>query len=95
MLLLFWAIVSSLVFAIVFFGFEGDFNFSNFSGKDDSIPWFTYFYYSIVTFTTLGFGDVTPKTNFGMFVIVLEVVIGYFTLGTMISVLANKIARRA
>ena len=57
--------------------------------------WFTPFYYSIVTYTTLGFGDVIPKTLAGQIVVTIEVICGYLTLGLLISILANKVARRA
>jgi hypothetical protein len=57
--------------------------------------WFTPFYYSIVTYTTLGFGDVTANTWLGEIVIISEVIIGYFTLGLLLSILANTIARRS
>ena len=56
---------------------------------------FTPFYYSIVTYTTLGFGDVTPKHWFGELVVTLEVIFGYLTLGLLVSILANKVARRS
>jgi len=38
-------------------------------------------YYSAVTFTTLGFGDVAPKTEFAALLITAEVVVGYIMLG--------------
>ncbi len=57
--------------------------------------WFTPFYYSIVTYTTLGFGDVTANTWLGEIIIISEVIIGYFTLGLLLSILANTIARRS
>lgn len=57
--------------------------------------WFTPFYYSVVTYTTLGFGDVTANNWIGEIVIISEVIIGYFTLGLLLSILANTIARRS
>lgn len=57
--------------------------------------WFTPFYYSVVTYTTLGFGDVTANTWLGEVIIISEVIIGYFTLGLLLSILANTIARRS
>ena len=56
---------------------------------------FTPFYFSIVTFTTLGFGDVTPLNLAGEIWLALEVVAGYIMLGGLISIFANKLARRA
>ncbi|MFG0251471.1 MAG: pentapeptide repeat-containing protein [Phycisphaerales bacterium JB038] len=57
--------------------------------------WVTPFYYSVVTYTTLGFGDVIPGTVTGQVIVMLEVILGYITLGLLISILANKVARRA
>jgi hypothetical protein len=57
--------------------------------------WFTPFYYSIVTYTTLGFGDVTANNWIGEILIISEVIIGYFTLGLLLAILANTIARRS
>ena len=56
---------------------------------------FTPFYYSIVTYTTLGFGDVTPGHWLGEVIVTLEVIAGYLTLGLLVSILANTVARRA
>jgi uncharacterized protein YjbI with pentapeptide repeats len=52
-------------------------------------------YYSIVTFTTLGFGDIYPITTEGRIAIIVEVLLGYITLGLLLAVLANTVARRS
>ena len=57
--------------------------------------WFSPYYFSIVTFTTLGFGDVTANGWLGEMVVSLQVILGYLTLGLLISILANKVARRS
>ncbi|MBN2410703.1 pentapeptide repeat-containing protein [candidate division KSB1 bacterium] len=57
--------------------------------------WFSPFYYSIVTYTTLGFGDITPATKPGMILVTIEVIFGYLTLGLLVSILANLVARRS
>lgn len=57
--------------------------------------WFTPFYYSVVTYTTLGFGDVTANSLFGEILVISEVIVGYFTLGLLLAILANTIARRS
>ena len=54
-----------------------------------------YIYYSVVTFTTLGFGDIVALTNKARFVVGCEVVLGYVMLGGLISIFANKLARRS
>lgn len=57
--------------------------------------WFTPFYYSVVTYTTLGYGDVTANSLFGEMLVISEVIVGYFTLGLLLAILANTIARRS
>ena len=56
-------------------------------------PW----YFSVVTFTTLGFGDLTPKPECwqAQAWVMAEVILGYIMLGGLISIFANKLARRA
>src|SRR6266851_7122825 len=54
---------------------------------------FTPFYFSIVTYTTLGFGDVKPNNLPGEILVSAEVIMGYVTLGLLLAVLADKIAR--
>ena len=57
--------------------------------------WFTPFYYSVVTYTTLGYGDVTANSLLGEILVISEVIVGYFTLGLLLAILANTIARRS
>jgi hypothetical protein len=49
----------------------------------------------LVTYTTLGYGDVTANSLIGEMLVISEVVVGYFTLGLLLSILANTIARRS
>lgn len=52
-------------------------------------------YYSVVTLTTLGYGDVLPASTAGQIVAMAEVIIGYVMLGGLLSIFSNKMARRA
>ncbi len=54
---------------------------------------FSPFYYSIVTFTTLGYGDITPGNIAAQIFSVLEVFIGYIMLGGLLTVFSKKIIR--
>ena len=58
-------------------------------------PFWTPIYFSIVVFTSLGFGDIQPNNGAGLFWVSLEVITGYVMLGILISITANKLARRA
>ena len=53
------------------------------------------FYFSVVTLTTLGYGDVQPASVSGQIVAMIEVIIGYVMLGGLLSIVSNKMARRA
>ncbi|WP_319780020.1 pentapeptide repeat-containing protein [Maridesulfovibrio sp.] len=68
------------------------FSYSN-PGIQDG--WFTPYYFSIVTFTTLGFGDVTPTNTAGQLWLTAEVTLGYIMLGGLITLFANKMVRQS
>lgn len=53
------------------------------------------FYFSVVTFTTLGFGDVVAENGPARFLVTIEVILGYLMLGGLISIFANKLASRS
>lgn len=53
------------------------------------------FYFSFVTITTLGYGDVLPTSTGAQLMVMLEVALGYMMLGGMLSIFSDKMARRA
>ncbi len=52
-------------------------------------------YYSVVTLTSLGYGDVSPASLPAQIVAMTEVITGYIMLGGLLSIFSSKIARRA
>jgi len=56
---------------------------------------FSPLYFSVVTFTTLGYGDVLPASWAAQSLVLSEVLLGYLSLGGALSIMANKLARRA
>ncbi|MBY5993545.1 pentapeptide repeat-containing protein [Ferrimonas balearica] len=50
-------------------------------------------YYSVITFTTLGYGDIAPAPGFSRFVAALEALTGSFTLALFVVVFAKKMTR--
>ncbi|MBI5521499.1 MAG: pentapeptide repeat-containing protein [Desulfarculus sp.] len=85
-----WSACFALVFGLIFF-MMGTEHF-----KAENLPFTlpTMLYFSGVTFTTLGFGDINPRTETAAGLVMLEVVLGYIMLGGLISILAIKLSRR-
>ena len=57
--------------------------------------WFMPIYFSIVTMTTLGYGDVLPVSTAAQIISMIQVMISYIMLGGLLSIFSNKLARRA
>ena len=89
-----WSLFLAVVFGLFFIAFQGDIHVNNLDGARE-VTKFTYIYYSVVTFTTLGFGGVTPTTWWGELMVMAEVICGYVMLGGLLAILANKLARRS
>ena len=88
------AFVVTMFFGVIFhldsiFGWQ----FFEFPGSVDS-P-LTPYYFSVVTYTRLGSGGISPTHWVGEIVLVCERILGYVTLGLLLSILANKVARRS
>jgi tetratricopeptide (TPR) repeat protein len=101
-----WMISSAVIifiFGLLFAQYNiapGDSGFAHFitalkpSVKINGVDsWFSSFYYSTITFTTLGYGDITPSDTSGQIFSVIEVLVGYIMLGGLVSILAKKIVR--
>jgi hypothetical protein len=86
-----WSIFLAALFGVIYYWMGKD----HFAIGRLEFELLTMLYYSVVTFTTLGFGDITPVSRAGLIVVMIEVIIGYIMLGGLISILANKVARRA
>ena len=61
----------------------------------ESLTFWDCIYFSVVTFTTLGFGDIVSDNAAARFLVTLEVIFGYVMLGGLISIFANKLASRS
>jgi uncharacterized protein YjbI with pentapeptide repeats len=82
-----WTVCLAVVFAGIYTQVELD------PGSHETA--FTPLYYSVVTLTTLGYGDVLPASGVAQLVAMAEVILGYVMLGGLLSIFANKMARRA
>ena len=82
-----WILLLILLYAVLY-GFVG-------IDYGDHQTWFSRIYFSVVTITTLGYGDVLPASLGGQIVAITEVISGYVMLGGLLSIFSNKMARRA
>ena len=82
-----WIIILVMLFALLFTFVAVDYG--------DSPTIISSIYYSVVTLTTLGYGDVVPVSMMAQVLAMIEVVFGYVMLGGLLSIFANKMARRA
>lgn len=82
-----WLFCATLFFAAVYTQVDIDYG--------DHITWFSPIYFSFVTLTTLGYGDAVPSSFAGQFFVTLQAITGYMGLGGLLSILGNKMARRA
>ncbi|MCG8687336.1 MAG: pentapeptide repeat-containing protein [Desulfobacterales bacterium] len=82
-----WLLVATLGYAAIYTQVAIDFGVNE--------TWFSPIYFSFVTLTTLGYGDALPTTLAGQIIVSLQAITGYMGLGGLLSILGNKMARRA
>ena len=82
------------VFAIAYYMMHHDDAWGVLQGNFEGTIW-DCGYFSFTVFTTLGFGDITPKNWVGEVIVVSEVILGYTTLGLLLAILANRVARQS
>lgn len=87
-----WSLGLILLFALFFF-FLGVGHFQGYEKK--TLDFLTAFYLSVNTFTPLGFGQIPPITDAAKWLMIFEGSLGFVMLGGLISIFANKFARRA
>ena len=82
-----WTILLAAIFSVAFMFVDVDY------GEYET--WLSPVYYSVVTFTTLGYGDALPASTAAQILAMVEVVMGYVMLGGLLSIFATKMGRRA
>ncbi len=82
-----WLFIATMIFAAIYSFVDIDF------GRYPT--WFSPIYFSFVTLTTLGYGDAVPGSLTAQIFVTLQAISGYMGLGGLLSILGNKMARRA
>jgi uncharacterized protein YjbI with pentapeptide repeats len=80
-----WTVLLCLLYAVAYRYVELD----GAGGSIDTL------YFSVVTFTTLGYGDVLPESVPAKMLVASEVVLGYMALGGVMSIVSTKMGSRA
>lgn len=92
----FWSLLFAFIFALIYTIFPGTIMvrppLDNYTGLP--AKFLINLYFSVVTYTTLGLGDIHAATLEGALVVGLEVILGYLFLGGLIAILSSKLARR-
>lgn len=77
-----WVALIIFVFGLVYF----------FIPKGLSVDGFgNCLYFSVVTFTTLGYGDIEPVSALAKIAVAAEVLLGYLMLGLLVAILSKKV----
>ncbi|MBU1193512.1 MAG: pentapeptide repeat-containing protein [Proteobacteria bacterium] len=82
-----WLFCVTLMFAAIYTQVEIDYGVHE--------TGFSPVYFSFVTLTTLGYGDAVPASWPAQIFVTLQAISGYMGLGGLLSILGNKMARRA
>ncbi|MEA1966719.1 MAG: pentapeptide repeat-containing protein [Thermodesulfobacteriota bacterium] len=82
-----WLFCATLAFAAIYTQVNIDY------GEYTTL--FSPIYFSFVTLTTLGYGDAVPASLAAQVFVTLQAITGYMGLGGLLSILGNKMARRA
>lgn len=82
-----WLFAATMIFAAIYTQVNIDYG--------DHVTIFSPVYFSFVTLTTLGYGDAVPASLTAQIFVTLQAISGYMGLGGLLSILGNKMARRA
>jgi hypothetical protein len=89
---LIWGFILIIVFALVYKLGNGINRLKLKENGDNQVSFWDAFYFSLVTFTTVGYGDWYPKDRYRKFVMI-EGVLGWLLLALFIVTLANVMIR--
>ena len=56
-----------------------------------SRTFFDYLYFSVVTFATVGYGDIVMTSTIGKLIVISEILLGYLMGGLLVAILAKRV----
>jgi voltage-gated potassium channel len=56
----------------------------------EKLSWFNAYYFSVITLSTVGYGDITPHTTFGKFFTTIYIFVGVGIITTFISATVHR-----
>ncbi len=80
---LFAILLITMIFGSIMYLIE-----ANSGGGFDSIP--RSIYWAVVTLTTVGYGDISPKTDLGQFIAAIVMVLGYAVIAVPTGIVTNE-----
>jgi voltage-gated potassium channel len=84
---LFFVVLMVTIIGAIMYLIEGQSN-PGFSNIPKSIYW------AVVTLTTVGFGDITPQTNFGQFLSAIVMILGYAVLAVPTGIVTMELVKK-
>ena len=81
-----FVVVCVCIFGSLMYLIEGGTN-----DQFDSIP--RAMYWAIVTMTTVGYGDISPSTNFGQFIAALIMLLGYAVIAVPTGIVSSELSK--
>lgn len=86
LVILCWALLQALGFALIYMaGYPDSFRLQNVDGAGASNSFLSMFYFSLQVMSTLGLGDIMPKTNWLRITVSLQALIGLALLTASVS----------
>lgn len=83
-------VLTVVAFSGVYYSFRQE---ENWNGMTEDSPWYDCFYFSFTTMTTIGYGDISPKSALTKTICIVQQLIVLFQLANILSKIAIQKSR--